>query len=221
MCCGIKVYEIYWVYHSVIFYHLIVKVIACTQACTAHKTDNITFRDHRTLASVNMRKMRITCLETEAVCYNNRFAITGHIAGKGNRAIGCGMYSGRILSRHVKPGMKGTFTADRMHPISEPVGYAVILFKRCHRRYKPENILLTAYNMPHGSDLFKITCSLQHLCHQCALILCCGSRKRKQHNQSHAKAPTHLRYRCSPGQKEHDGHRFFRLSRYGKTCHQE
>ena len=76
----------------------------------------------------------------------------------------------------LKGRIAGSFRGSRqkaviINPISEPVGYAVTLTYRGNRRYKPENILLTANDMPHGSDLSKISCRLQHPDRQCTLVL--------------------------------------------------
>ena len=146
-------------------------MVARTLSGATHETYHLAFHDHSPLVPVNTGKVCVTCLEPEAVGNDHRLAISRHIAGKGNRAACCGMNRCSIFGCHVKPCMKGTSAAYGVYPISEPVGYAVTLTYRGYRRYKPENILLTANDMPHGSDLSKISCRLQHPDRQCTLVL--------------------------------------------------
>lgn len=164
------------------------QVVARTLSGTTHETYNLAFLYRIAIMPVNKGQVCVACLEAEAVGNNHRFAITRHIAGKGNRAACCGMNRCSIFGGHIQPGMKGTSAAYGVYPISEPVGYAVLLYKRCNRRYEPENILLSADNMPDRGDLSEITCRLQHLDHQRALVLCRRCQT-KQEKRTQAKAP--------------------------------
>lgn len=164
------------------------QVVARTLPGASHKADHLALIDRITFVPVNTGQVCVACLEAEAVGYDHRFAISRHVARKGNRATCGGVYGRRIFGGHIQPGMKGTSAAYGVYPISEPVGYAVSLFERCNRRYEPENILLSADNVPDRGDLSEITCRLQHLDHQRALVLC-SHPNGKQHKQSQTKAP--------------------------------
>lgn len=193
------------------------QVVARAPSGAAHETDNLALLHRIALMPVNTGKVCVACLEAEAVGNDHRPAISRNVAGESNRAACGGVYGRRIFGGHIQPGMKGASAAYGVYPISEPVGYAVSLFERCNRRHKPENILLSADDMPDRGDLSEITCRLQHLDHQCALFLRRPCQT-KQEKHTQAKAPTHSRCRCSPSRKERGDLRFSRLSRYGKTC---